>query len=269
MNGSLRFAFMRGLAASFIGLILSGATTAFDDLGQRATWVSSTADQAKEQVDGWLADQALTEAQLSRIEAIWLDTESLQSGQVLLDAVVTSLAVADPQAREIVLLCEGRREFVTTPEFEMLADESVAPFVRNNLRLHYGGWLTQQRLFDEALVVLNDLEPAQVVDPASLLFYQSASYHFLMEKEKGLETLAQLLEREDDLPLRYRGVARLMQTDLASLEADSLDEISRLMNDIERRLDFGRSGTRVLGEEDEVVAKLDRMIEELESAGSS
>ncbi len=269
MNGFIRFALVRGLVASTIGLILSGSASAFDDLGQRATWAPPSAEQAKEQVDAWLADQTLTEAQSSRIEAIWLDTESLQSGQALLDAVVTTLAVADQRARDIVLLCEGRREFVTTPQFEMLDDESVAPLVRNNLRLHYGGWLTQQRLFDEALGVLDGLDPDQVVDPVSLLFYKSAAHHFLMDKEKGLEALARLLERENDLPRRYRDVARLMQTDLASLEADSLDEISRLMNDIERRLDFGRSGTRVLREEDDVIAKLDRMIEELENAAGS
>jgi hypothetical protein len=55
-----------------------------------------------------------------------------------------------------------------------------------------------------------------------------------------------------------------MEADLKPLKTDSLDEVSRLMDDIERRLGFGRAGKRVRTEEDDVIAKLDKMIEELE-----
>ena len=36
------------------------------------------------------------------------------------------------------------------------------------------------------------------------------------------------------------------------------------MDDIQRRLNFGRAGTRVRDEEEDVIAKLDKMIEDLE-----
>ena len=55
-----------------------------------------------------------------------------------------------------------------------------------------------------------------------------------------------------------------MKADIAPLKKDSLDEVARLMSDIQRRLKLGRAGTRVRKEEDDVIAKLDKMIEELE-----
>ena len=51
---------------------------------------------------------------------------------------------------------------------------------------------------------------------------------------------------------------------MGPLEEDSLDEISRLMDSIKVRLGHGRVGKRVRTEEDDVIAKLDKMIEDLE-----
>ena len=59
-------------------------------------------------------------------------------------------------------------------------------------------------------------------------------------------------------------VAKLMDADIRPLETDSLDEISRLMSDIRRRLNFGHAGKRVRQEEDDVIAKLDKKIKEIE-----
>jgi hypothetical protein len=59
-------------------------------------------------------------------------------------------------------------------------------------------------------------------------------------------------------------MAMLMQADLAALKDESLDHISRRMNDVTRRLDFGHSGKKVQGVENGVIASLDKLIEELE-----
>jgi hypothetical protein len=72
------------------------------------------------------------------------------------------------------------------------------------------------------------------------------------------------LEREDEIAVRYRTIAQLMEADLRPLKTDSLDEVARLMDDIRRRLELGRAGARVRKQEDDVIAKLDKMIEELE-----
>ena len=51
---------------------------------------------------------------------------------------------------------------------------------------------------------------------------------------------------------------------LRPLETDTLDEVSRIMANIQRRLTFGRAGKVVITEEEQVLAKLDKMIKELE-----
>ena len=102
------------------------------------------------------------------------------------------------------------------------------------------------------------------MDPATLLFYQATGYHLILAKEKCLRAISLLQENNDAIPRRYATLANLMKADIGPLEKDSLDEVARLMSDIQRRLKLGRAGTRVRKEEDDVIAKLDKMIEELE-----
>ncbi len=52
------------------------------------------------------------------------------------------------------------------------------------------------------------------------------------------------------------------------MKPDSLDEVSRLMDSIKVRLGHGRAGARVRKEEDDVVEKLDKMIDKLEQQAS-
>jgi hypothetical protein len=85
-----------------------------------------------------------------------------------------------------------------------------------------------------------------------------------MLKDQCLSTVEKLLENERSIPQRYAAVARLVAADIRPLEADSLDEVSRLMGDVRRRLNFARAGSRVRKQEDDVVAKLDKMIKKIE-----
>jgi hypothetical protein len=161
---------------------------------------------------------------------------------------------------------EATEEETTEPEQAQPQEspEEKTNWIVSNLRLHYARWLAQQEMYDESLELIETLASDQVVDPASLLFYQSAAYHFLLNKSKGLATIDKLLENEESIARRYSITAKLMAADLKPLKADSLDEVARMMGDIERRLRLQRAGTRVRKEEDDVVAKLDKMIEELE-----
>ena len=79
-------------------------------------------------------------------------------------------------------------------EFAWLTDEKTPAIVRNNLRLWLGKWLAQERFYDEAMAQLADLQPADVVDPASLLFYQSVCHHWMLHKTDGLKSIGMLLE---------------------------------------------------------------------------
>lgn len=134
----------------------------------------------------------------------------------------------------------------------------------NNFRLLYGRRLVHQRLFDEAAEQLVDLKCTDVVDPASLLFYQAVVHHRLMNRTAGLAAIESLLASTENCPRRYVAVARLMKEDLKGLKKDSLDHIARRMEDIGRRLELGRTGNRVCEIEDGVIESLDKLIKKME-----
>jgi hypothetical protein len=132
------------------------------------------------------------------------------------------------------------------------------------MRLFYACWLVQQSLIDEAREQLLDLQVADVAAPSVLLFYQSAVYHKLLERDSGLQTLDKLLQGPETSPRRYRIVAKMMRADLSQLEDDSLEHIARRMDDIRRRLDLGRAGPKVRKVEDGVIESLDKLIKKKE-----
>ena len=72
------------------------------------------------------------------------------------------------------------------------------------------------------------------------------------------------MERQEGLPTRYQKLADLMRHDLSGLQDDSLDHISRRMNDVRRRLAQGRPGERVQLVEKGVIDSLDKLIKKAE-----
>ncbi|MCB9872630.1 MAG: hypothetical protein H6821_00500 [Planctomycetaceae bacterium] len=235
-----------------------------DDLAKRASWTQPSAAEVKSQTLTWTESQNVDEATQQEIDARWSDEALSKTGDSLLEQVAVTLAFVDPEIRPIVELCRGVAPHRLSLPVEVLFDESRDAFERNNLRLYYGQWLSQHAFYDEALEQLDGLTHDDVVDPASLLFHQSVVHHRLLNKDGCLISLNLLLENEKDIPRRYLSVAKLMEADIKPLEKDSLDEVSRLMDDIQRRLNFGRAGTRVRDEEEDVITKLDKMIEDLE-----
>jgi hypothetical protein len=245
-------------------LVSANFASADDELEKRATWTPPTAEQVKAQLDEWLAARKVDELTKFKVEALWPQQGGPTSPDQLLDQVAATIALVDDGVRELVFHCRHERLSPVPPKFAVLEDQAQAPLVRNNLRLLYGRWLAQHDLYDEALAQFEGLQPADVVDPATLLFYQSVGYHRLINKDKCLPALEKLLENEAALPERYEKLARLMQADMAPLKTDSLDEVARIMRNIENRLGLGRAGAIVRKEEEDVVAKLEKLIEELE-----
>jgi len=227
----------------------------------RSTWSVPTHEEVQDQVETWLEEVALPEETAKSIREMWKEPVDQT---MRLSVLADSFAMANESARDLVDLSRSLKTSPTLPPFEFLESSEASPFLRDNLRLIYGRWLAQNELYNETLERIEDLEPDAVVDPAALLFYQSVAQHRLMNKEKCLPILERLLEQEKSLPRRFRTLAKLIQADLEPLEADSLDEVSRLMDNIKVRLGHGRAGKRVRKEEDDVIAKLDKMIEDLE-----
>lgn len=248
----------------FTLVLLCLASTATAQMDQAASWAVPASADVKQQLDAWLATQSLSAEQQHALEALWPATDEAPRGEELLEQLTASLAAVSAKAKEVVAFCQSPRSEVRLPDFEILADNSQPALVRNNLRLLYGAWLARHDMHEEALQQFADLAPHNVVDPVSLLFYRSVCHHRLRDKEACLPELAKLLENEAAVPRRYREVAQLMQADLEPLKPDTLDEVARLMDSIRRRLDLARVGQRVRQEEDEVIAKLSKMIDEME-----
>jgi hypothetical protein len=244
-----------------------------DEFAKEPSWKSPAASEVRTQVIAWLDNLKPEETVRKQVVALWPEASDSAAdaadSKPILERVVATFAKVDPAFKQIADVCSKPHGLSKTPEFPALADEKTPAFVRNNLRLFVGRWLAQERLYDEALAQLKDLQPTDVVDPAALLFYQGVCHHWMLHKDDGLKTIAKLLEQRKTIPRRYAQVAELMQTDLTALEDDSLDHISRRMNDVTRRLDYGHAGKHVRGVEDGIIASLDKLIKDLEDRASA
>ncbi len=257
------------LLAADVSSTAATSAGADDEFSKQASWQPPAAQDVRNQIFAWLAeqykdDQSLREDKQKQADALWPANDKTAGGVDLLEHVARIIALGHPAAKSLVQECFQPRRGVVLPKHDVLSEEKLAPLARNNLRLAYGRWLAQERLYDESIVQLNGLQTGDVVDPASLLFYQSVGYHYLLNKDEGLKSLAKLMERQKELPRRYVAMAELMQKDLIALKDESLDHISRRMDDVKRRLDLGRTGQKVRGEEDGIIASLDKLIDELE-----
>lgn len=256
---------MMRFAAIF--LVLCGAVVGLgkDELA-RSTWETPSHDEVRAQVEAWLAAASVDVEQAERIRQRW-DEPVLASAR--LDLLGECLALASERNASLMELCRSSYGGLGLPDWDFLSSSETPPFERHHLRLIYGRWLAQNELYNETLEQIGELKPADVIAPSMLLFYQSVAHHRLLQKEACLPVVEQLLENEDELPRRFSTLAKLIRADIEPLETDSLDEISRLMDSIKVRLGHGRAGTRVRKEEDDVIAKLDKMIKKLEEQAQS
>jgi len=270
-----------GLVCLGLPALARGAEGADDEASAPPSWSFPSPTVVRGEVFHWLESRNVEPAKRDEIaKTIWPEPAApaaasnppAPAAQItpdeLLDRVVRTIAAVDPPAKELLDLCAKPHQPGPLPKFPWLTDDKTPPLVRNNLRLWYGRWLAQQRQFDESLEQLKGLAPTDVVDPASLLFYQAADYPWLLDKTPGLATLNRLLERRKEIPRRYVEMAGLMQADLAGLKDDSLDHISRRMREVENWLDRARAGKKVRGTEDGIIASLDKLIEDMEKQQS-
>ena len=234
-----------------------------DDLARRVSWQPPTTADLDSRIGVWLESAIQDTTRRESLLTLWRNSAEAPA----LDRVVALIATADPRAAELVQYCRAPVAAASPPEFSILRDSQVARFAVDQLRLYFGRYLAQQKLYDESIVQLDGLDPSDVVDPASLLFFQGLAHHALVEKEPSLDALARLLECKDELPRRYMSLAELMQADLKRLKDDeTLEHISRRMDDVRRRLDIGREEPKVREVEDGIVKSLDKLIEKIEDA---
>lgn len=232
----------------------------------KKTWQPVSQSRFSEEVKNWAETANFSAAEVERIQRDAGSQFSAYSGRRV-DLIVQLLALYRPDIRKMVEGLSSQKTSTTPPEFSsLLENESESRFVRDHLRLYFARWLVQNQFLDESLIEFSKLELSRTLDPPSFLFYKGLAEHQLLKKEDCVKTCNALLEHPEVVPKRYEVLAKLVVADMGPLKEDSLDEISRMMADIGRRTGLHRSGKRVLGQEEVVIKKLDKLIEQLEAA---
>lgn len=228
-------------------------------------YAAATPDVVQGQITAWLAQRGVTDtARVEEWTKSWAELPQQPGAEVLLDAAVAALARFDPECQALVTACEPGQLGRTPPAPSVLQRTGEGAFFTQTLGLYYARALVRQQLFEEALAVLETLDPATSLDPATLLFCRGVCQHHLLQKEPGLATLGLLQKNTTGVPLRYATLASLMQYDLESLQDNSLDEVARKMFDVERRLSLARTGEKVQKREEEIITTLDEIIKRIE-----
>jgi hypothetical protein len=258
-----------GLVVQAVLFAVVSLAVAGPDDAARPDWNRPDAKAVRARAVEWIAAQKLPDTARKKVEAIWADLPKTVAGTDLLFRLAATFAVADRRADALVEQCSKPRGRGPLPSQAWLlktpADASADErFVSANLRLLHGRWLARQSMYDEAAEQLAGLEPEDVADPDSLLFFQAIVQHRLLKKDEALATVERLLQRADDCPRRYRSLARLMQADMKALADDTLDHVARRMDDVRRRLDLGRPGDKTRKIEDGIIESLDKLIKKLE-----
>ncbi len=246
-----------------MGTLTWSAISVADELETPASWNVPSALALQRDVDAWVSQLSLSASAQGKIQAAWQGVDEESSPERVADAILQSAAAALPdQAAAIQAASQGL--LMSTAVTREVSDAELPAVIQANVKAAIGKSLALNQLYDEASASFADVDLEQLADPASYLFYRSVCLYRMREKEQGISTLDKLLERKDELPDRYANMARLMRLDIEFLKPDSLDEVARIMDSIHVRLGHGHAGTRVRSEEQDVVDKLDKMIEDLE-----
>ncbi len=256
------------LLVVFLTLVLTWHTPAVaQTLQKSASWQPATEPQMHQAI-GELADRSNVSQSTRNAMQVAIQKRLDQPPADVLSAIVEATAMAIPEIATLQQqtlsnpLLAGHR--YATGEADSTVFARLPAPVDGTVRTWLARELVRARLFDEALPYIADLSVSDTLDPASLLFYRSVCRHSLLMKQETLGDLRQLLEQESILPTRFARTAQMMLADIKPLEDDSLDEISRRMTDVTRRLGLGRAGDEVQTREQEIIDKLSKLIEDLE-----
>ncbi|TWU60792.1 hypothetical protein Poly51_10730 [Rubripirellula tenax] len=238
-----------------------------DALKRQASWERYDAATMAKMLRSALDEIGVVPDQMDRIADRFLSSIESDDADPL-DAYVAATSPMVPVVDEVVSTTSMNASLAaastdpSTPTYGAI--ESLPKSMRMTLRTWLGRELVRARMYDEALPVIAEVDATESIDPAAALYYRGACYHALMMKTESLADLRRLLELQDDVPVRFTRTAQLMVADIKGLEEDSLDEISRLMTDVTRRLDLGRASETVEKQEQKIIDKLTKLIEKIE-----
>ena len=249
------------------GLLVPSVGVTDDALEREASWQIYDVSEMLQKLRGSLDQLAVIPDQMDGVSERFVDAIE-KTDEDPLDAYIQAVRELVPEVNEIAVraaesvIDAGASIDPNTPGYGAL--ESLPTSMRMTVRAWLGRALVRERLYDEALPVIAEVEPTESIDPAAVLFYRGACYHALLLKKEALADLRRLLENEADCPTRFVRTAQMMIADIKPLKEDTLDEISRLMTDVTRRLDLGRTDEEVKQQEQKIIDKLTKLIEKAE-----
>lgn len=263
-----RFLLGAGFCLALSGLVSSlniSMVKADDDsiLQKDASWSWPDLRIIEEQLKSHLDLVQASPQQRIQAEQAWKRIREAPAGPQMLETLFASIPEFDATlSKHLSPLIQGS---VDMASFDVAGLQQHAPaWLQDNVKLAIAQLYCQAAQFEDALVILDTINDAAVIDPSSLMFYRAICHHHFLDRDKCIEQIDRLLEREKEVVTRYVVTAKLMKDDMQPFKTGTLDEIARLMNDVERRLDLGRAGSQVREREKEVVEKLDKLIEKIE-----
>ncbi len=192
----------------------------------------------------------------------------------------------DPQAGGAAIMA-GLREL--SPEFaaatQALADSNwddglkglaqleapSNPFLKAESQFLAGRTLAQRERFEDAIALLASVsnEQAHSLRASEAAFLKAKCLQGMLQYKAAISAYQQFLAEFPEAARRQRKEAEAAIIDLEDIDADLLPQIHSKMNFSRRRLSLEDSGEKTQEVQEEVVALLTEMIEELEKKCSS
>jgi tetratricopeptide (TPR) repeat protein len=167
-------------------------------------------------------------------------------------------------ARSTALFDETARTMIENPSVEPEQGPSLDPYLTSNIAVVRADRLIEIQRLDEAMAILDTAQPELLAEPAR--------YHFL--KGSALFSLGKLAEARASMEQwrklgphskRHAALADTIEKTMDQSDPESLEAIARDMRDVRRRLDLGEVGAKVRAIEDDVLHRLDVIIEKIEN----
>ena len=230
------------------------------ELSRTASWSQPTSESVAGDLQRWLAARtAASPEQKAAATAAWNQPEGDR-----LDRLMRAVAAVDDNAESLQNEIERLPPAAVSRLADQFDSQPQADFGSDVVALWTARQLVRLERYDEAAPLLVKRSVEASPDPATLLFCRAACEFWMLQADAASETIARLLEREAEIPVRYAQLARLLEADVKGLEQDSLDHISRRMRDITRRLELGHAGKKIRAVQDGVIASLDKLIKQIE-----
>lgn len=246
-------------------LLVCGAHSTFaqkkNAIASFGALTAAEGDKAQAEAKAWLQSVGKTDAAtLAKFDAIWK-----QANRSTLDRLAETFALGNADAAKLLTDAANPGCAAPVDVHPIFSDKDASTFFKANLALAYARQLTQRRVFEQALQVLNTTQASHVVDPGSYLFHKAVCQHGLLQKEEARQTIDQMLTDVIDIPERYKTVGVMILLDMETWKSKDLGAVARLMDNSARMLDLARAGTGTQKVQKEIIHRLDELIKELEN----